>query len=75
MAVDMELNEDRYVRLLSMLVREGKYLQNSPPSLVPQEDRYVNKTVIHFNSPLLKLNVAQAGISSKALDYLSLRLS
>ena len=41
MAVEIELNSERFVQLLGKLIGETKYLQNNPPKFIPQEDRYV----------------------------------
>ena len=40
MAINIELNSDRYVQLLGKLIGEAEHLQNNPPKFVPQEDRY-----------------------------------
>ena len=39
MALQMELNKDRYVSLLEKLIGEVESLQNNPPKFVPQEDK------------------------------------
>ena len=44
MALDLELNKDRYVKLLEKLIGEVEFLQNNPPRFVPQEDRRVHDT-------------------------------
>lgn len=38
-------DEDQFVKLLSKLIGESKYLQNNPPELVPVEDRFVGEGV------------------------------
>lgn len=40
MALNLELNSDRYVSLLEKLIGESEFLQNNPPQFIPQEDRY-----------------------------------
>ena len=37
--LQFELNEERYVQLLTKLIGESKHLQNFPPKFVPEEDR------------------------------------
>ena len=39
MALQMDLNKDRYVSLLEKLIGEVEFLQNSPPKFIPQEDK------------------------------------
>jgi len=39
MALQMDLDKDRYVSLLEKLIWEVEFLQNNPPKFVPQEDR------------------------------------
>ena len=39
MALNLELNEARYVALLEKLIGETEQLQNNPPKFVPEEDR------------------------------------
>jgi len=39
MALQMELNKERYVALLKKLIGEVEFLQNNPPKFVPQEDK------------------------------------
>ena len=39
MALNLELNSERYVQLLEKLIGETEFLQNNPPRFVPQEDR------------------------------------
>lgn len=34
-----DLNTDSFVKLLSKLIGESKYVQNNPPDLIPEEDR------------------------------------
>ena len=36
MALNIEMNEERFVALLTKLIGEAKHVQNSPPELVPQ---------------------------------------
>ena len=40
MALNLELNSERYVQLLEKLIGESEFLQNNPPRFIPQEDRY-----------------------------------
>ena len=39
MALNLELNSERYVQLLEKLIGESEFLQNNPPRFVPQEDK------------------------------------
>jgi hypothetical protein len=39
MALNLELDDKRYVSLLENLIGEAEFLQNNPPRFVPQEDR------------------------------------
>ena len=39
MALNLELNPERYVQLLEKLIGETEFLQNNPPRFVPKEDR------------------------------------
>ena len=39
MALNLELNSERYVALLTNLIGESEFLQNNPPRFVPQEDK------------------------------------
>ena len=36
-----DLDTDSFVKLLSKLIDESKYVQNNPPDLIPEEDRVV----------------------------------
>ena len=40
MALQLDLDRDRYVSLLEKLIGEVEFLQDNPPKFVPQEDRY-----------------------------------
>ena len=40
MALNLELNSERYISLLEKLIGETEFLQNNPPLYIPQEDRY-----------------------------------
>ena len=40
MALQLDLDKDRYVSLLEKLIGEVEFLQDNPPKFVPQEDRY-----------------------------------
>ena len=40
MALQLDLDRDRYVSLLEKLIGEVQFLQDNPPKFVPQEDRY-----------------------------------
>ena len=40
MALNLELNSERYILLLEKLIGETEFLQNNPPHYIPQEDRY-----------------------------------
>ena len=40
MALNLELNTERYIGLMEKLIGETEFLQNNPPRYVPQEDRY-----------------------------------
>ena len=39
MALQLDLDKDRYVSLLEKLIGEVQFLQDNPPKFVPQEDR------------------------------------
>ncbi|XP_019863918.1 PREDICTED: acetylornithine deacetylase-like [Amphimedon queenslandica] len=39
--LNLELNTDRYVSLMTKLIGETEFLQNNPPKFVPQEDRAI----------------------------------
>jgi len=39
MSLEIGFNEERYVKLLTNLIGESKFLQNNPPRHVPEEDR------------------------------------
>ena len=41
MALQLDLDRERYVSLLEKLIGEVEFLQNSQPKFVPQEDRCV----------------------------------
>jgi acetylornithine deacetylase len=55
MALNLELNSERYVQLLEKLIGETEFLQNNPPRFVPQEDRAV-KHVLEALKPYLLEN-------------------
>ena len=40
MALQLNLDRERYVSLLEKLIGGVEFLQNSPPKFIPQEDRY-----------------------------------
>ena len=40
MALQLDLDRERYVSLLEKLIGEVEFLQDNPPKFVPQEDRY-----------------------------------
>lgn len=40
MALNLELNTERYIQLMEKLIGETEFLQNNPPRYIPQEDRY-----------------------------------
>lgn len=44
----LELNCERYMELMRMLIGESESLQNNPPRFVPVEDKYVNTTILHM---------------------------
>ena len=54
MALDLELNETRYVTLLENLIGETEFLQNNPPIFVPQEDRAVKHVLAALDPYLLE---------------------
>ena len=39
MALSLEMDTGRYVKLMEKLIGEVEHLQNNPPRFVPQEDR------------------------------------
>lgn len=43
MALNLELNTERYIKLMEKLIGETEFLQNNPPRHVPQEDRYTGR--------------------------------
>jgi acetylornithine deacetylase len=55
MALNLELDDKRYVSLLENLIGEAEFLQNNPPRFVPQEDRAV-KHVLAALQPYLVEN-------------------
>eukprot|EP00731_Ephydatia_muelleri_P025862 Em0017g945a len=57
MAVEIELNSDRFVQLLGKLIGEAKYLQNNPPKFIPQEDRAIQ----HVKEVLEPFSTAKGG--------------
>ena len=40
MAIELDFNEERFVKLLTNLIGETRYLQDNPPKFVPEENRY-----------------------------------
>ena len=38
-ALGLELNSERYVKLMRKLIGEVEHLQNNPPRFIPEEDR------------------------------------
>ena len=46
MALQLDLDRDRYVSLLEKLIGEVEFLQDNPPKFVPQEDRYALITLV-----------------------------
>ena len=42
--LETELNEERYVALLTKLIGESEHVQNNPPKFIPTEDKYVEGT-------------------------------
>ena len=55
--LQLELNSERYVELLRKLIGETEYLQNNPPRLVPQEDRYiVVHVVVHARCASMRID-------------------
>jgi hypothetical protein len=41
----IKMNESIYLELLEKMIGESEFLQNSPPALVPEEDRIVRHVV------------------------------
>ena len=39
MAINIGFDEQRFLKILTDLIGETKYLQNNPPRYVPEEDR------------------------------------
>jgi len=58
MALQMDLNKDRYVSLLEKLIGEVEFLQNSPPKFIPQED----KAIKHLLEALKPYTVENGGV-------------
>ena len=46
MALQLNLDRERYVSLLEKLIGGVEFLQNSPPKFIPQEDRYAYARVV-----------------------------
>jgi len=40
MTVELDFNEERFLKLLANLIGETKYLQDNPPKFIPEENRY-----------------------------------
>ncbi|MHC4821914.1 MAG: M20/M25/M40 family metallo-hydrolase, partial [Planctomycetota bacterium] len=40
--MNLELNQDRFLRVLTDLIGQSKHLQNNPPKFIPEEDRAGN---------------------------------
>lgn len=55
MSLDIGFNEERYVKLLTNLIGETKYLQDNPPRFVPEEDRAI-KHLLEVLKPFTKEN-------------------
>ena len=45
MPLDVGFNEERYVKLLTNLIGETKFLQDNPPRFIPEEDRHAKSSV------------------------------
>lgn len=56
MDAPFELNEARFIELLTKLIGEAKNVQNMPPRLVPEEDKIVNHLL-----PLLQPHSTENG--------------
>lgn len=63
-----DLNKETYVSLLSELIGETEFLQNSPPKHVPEEDRIVN----HVMEKLLPFSTTSGG-GPLIVNHVSLR--
>ena len=50
MALQLDLDRERYVSLLEKLIGEVEFLQDNPPKFVPQEDRYALITSLYWTS-------------------------
>ena len=48
MSLNIGFNEERYVKLLTNLIGETKYLQDKPPRHVPEEDRCETMNIVIF---------------------------
>ncbi|XP_065912244.1 uncharacterized protein [Dysidea avara] len=55
MSVELDFNEERYLKLLTKLIGETKYLQDNPPKFVPEEDRAI-KHLLDLLRPYTKEN-------------------
>jgi acetylornithine deacetylase len=51
----LQMNEERFLALLDKVIGESEFVQNNPPSLIPQEDR-VCKHVLDVLRPYTKEN-------------------
>lgn len=62
------LDEERYIALLSRLIGEAKYLQNSPPKFIPTED----KAIAHILEVLSPYSVENGGtLQIKHITYIA----
>ena len=72
MALNLELNSERFLKLLEKLIGESEFLQNNPPRYVPQEDRCDSLTVQMCLFMLWnKINSAQSPMAVKTVYMLT----
>ena len=64
MALQLDLDRDRYVSLLEKLIGEVEYLQDNPPKFVPQEDRYALIALV------LRLCLLLHAVTSSHAEYM-----
>jgi hypothetical protein len=51
----IEMQEGAYLELLEKMIGESEFVQNSPPTLIPEEDRVV-RHVVHALEPFTVAN-------------------
>ena len=69
MSLDIGFNEERYVKLLTNLIGETKYLQDNPPRFVPEEDRCVSNNQVSLVNIFFISQGHQAFVGSVEAAY------